>query len=536
MFHMHRHVLHALGLLSLGVVLAGCQPPDTTPTSALVVTEPSAIVAIPTAAQPSLHVASPTMVLATAVPLSTIQSRITASPIVTEQPTPLPTLTAITNGIAPTLPPPAPPPFVRTADRLPADQPWVLVDDGTHVCGESAFDQSLIAIDHTGGWTRLNRRVTTYAKRPGLPPLLATCTAAGTTAIVDPMRWTSVRLALEPGFFINQLVVSPDQKQAVFCHSVYECRYSAPAFQHGAVAPFSSGRPGGDGPFGMLAGWGHNGLYYAFAYDIPRSTIVLFVGDPAHPANSQFLGRDFLYTVDSAHDRLLHILHNPPPAFINFSYGDLIRSDGLLLSDLRKGTTQTIEQAAWVTTPTFAPDGMAITYFRAIRANATDVSPPAQRDLVVVDLVQNTKTILTHTLTFPLINGTPTEATLWSQDGQRIIIGTQSPHGARQVAVLTRDGALLNTVSLPELKFPTWGITRDDQLLLYWNDGQGVSWLPLRAGDAPYAPDMLMSGRITAVILPSMRSDTPAPIGPTSAAPLPVTQLPAPTISTPTPT
>lgn len=241
------------------------------------------------------------------------------------------------------------------------------------------------------------------------------------------------------------------------------------------------------------------------------------------------LERDSPLALDSAHDQFLRILYTPLSP-LSFSY-DLIRSDGMTLSDLHKGTTQTIEQPAWIANPTFAPDGMALAYFRALLRNGSDIALPTHRELVVVDSTQNTKAILTDTLTFP-----PSFAPIWSQDGQRIIIGTQSPHGARQVAVLTRDGALLNTVSLPELKFPTWGITRDDQLLLYWNDGQGVSWLPLRAGDAPYAPDMLMSGRITAVILPSVQGDTPAPIDPTSVAPLPVTQLPAPTISTPAPT
>src|SRR4051812_34516864 len=115
MFHLYRPVLHALGFLSLGVALVGCQPPETTPTNSLVVTEASAIVALPTTVQSGLPAASPTMVLTTAVPPSATQIRITPSPTVTEQPTALPTLTAITYGIAPTLPPPSPPPFDRTA-------------------------------------------------------------------------------------------------------------------------------------------------------------------------------------------------------------------------------------------------------------------------------------------------------------------------------------------------------------------------------------------------------------------------------------
>ncbi len=72
------------------------------------------------------------------------------------------------------------------------------------------------------------------------------------------------------------------------------------------------------------------------------------------------------------------------------------------------------------------------------------------------------------------------------------------------------------------------GVTNDDQLVLDRQEA-GVSWLPLRPGDAPYTPAIARMGvNITVAYLPPPQPGTAPFAYATATTPLPVTQLPTP--------
>jgi len=104
----------------------------------------------------------------------------------------------------------------------------------------------------------------------------------------------------------------------------------------------------------------------------------------------------------------------------------------------------------------------------------------------------------------------PNQATLWSQDSQRIIATTLTLQGGQQASVLARDGALRNTGPLPSGY--VFGLTGDDQLILDVGDGNGVRWLPLLPKATPYAPDVIQAGGgIAAIYLPASGNSTAHP-------------------------
>jgi hypothetical protein len=202
----------------------------------------------------------------------------------------------------------------------------------------------------------------------------------------------------------------------------------------------------------------------------------------------------------------------------------------MTLFDLRQGTTQTVDMAAWLSVPAITSDGTTLAYFRADQDLSNIPSPRVE--LVLFDIARQTKTVLTDTLGSPFAmatHGFANTATFWSQDGERIIATTLSPQGGQLASLLARDGTLINTVPLPWGS--VFGLTGDDQLVLDQQDGHIVRWLPLRAGAAPYAPDVrLTDGVISSIALPpSGRSTVPPPAArATTVTPLPVTQLPTP--------
>ncbi len=66
-------------------------------------------------------------------------------------------------------------------------------------------------------------------------------------------------------------------------------------------------------------------------------------------------------------------------------------------------------------------------------------------ELVVVDIVHTTQTVLTDTVGSPLHVDDLTHgigSTLWSQDSQRIIAALMTPQGQPQALLLGRDGTL----------------------------------------------------------------------------------------------
>jgi Tol biopolymer transport system component len=543
MDRLRRRSWHALiiGTLSLGLALGACAPGTIIPTSRA--EHPAAVVASaipPTAVSPSAPVAVPTMpMVRTTAAVASVIPQLTALPSTATwpaAPTPVPALTP--TVAVPTEFPTAPPlTHVREADRLASDQPWVLVSDAPHLCGASLGDlgYSLIAIDRAGGLTRLNRGVMAIAKRLGAPPLLVTCEADGAFAIVDPLHWTSAPLSIPPGITVAQIVLSPDQQQVILrlgCIQPYQCPMNSPVqlqivdLQTGtmhSVPDFSMLLSVGGGPYSSesvdteLLGWGRKGLYYTVSINEKIPTFTLNLLDLAGPqAISQTLAQNTHYMLDSSHDRMLVISDTLTSENISFT-----------LSDVRQHTTQILEQGRWLSSPVFAPDGAALAYFRSDDLYSGQLP---HMELVVFDITRNTTTVLTDMFATPsnLVSGGALNTGLaWSQDGQRIYAGTRSPQGVSQASLLTRDGILLNTVTVTD--GAALEITSDDQLILNGQDGHVVSWLPLRAGAAPYAPSVMMDGYVSSMFLPPLGSSAPPPAARTNAAvPMPLPSARAP--------
>src|SRR5262249_18267777 len=95
------------------------------------------------------------------------------------------------------------------------------------------------------------------------------------------------------------------------------------------------------------------------------------------------------------------------------------------------------------------------------------------------------------------VQGNAHQATFWSPDGQRIVVTTQSQSG-QHASLLTRAGALIDTVPLPSTSI--FGVMNEDQLVV--QGGAGIQWLPWRAGAAPYAPDVAEGS--TAIYMPPL--------------------------------
>src|SRR5262245_19731371 len=223
-----------LGVLSGCVVLAACRPGSTAPV--VVAPTPAAAMAssslgIPTAMPatvatsstlPSPAIAPPTAatppnVLPDAIPTASAPSQSTPlSPSIARlSPSEIDRLTAIalaTSSAILRAPSPTSPP---QAARLPADQPWFLISDEHPRCRPQIPASHLVTVNPAGQLTQLDHDVTAMAERPGQPPLLATCAADGSAALLDPVGWRSFQLALQLDVVVTQLLLSPDHKYAI---------------------------------------------------------------------------------------------------------------------------------------------------------------------------------------------------------------------------------------------------------------------------------------------------------------------------------
>ncbi len=425
------------------------------------------------------------------------------------------------------------------AATLPADQPWLLVDDEQSYCGPGVVASALIAVDRAGALTQLDRGVTAMADRPGAPPLLATCGADGTSTIVDPVGWTSTPLAMDPGIQVYNFVLSPDGQQALLqltCYSSTSCeasRYLAPRvidLLTGAIRPLTHFPVPIWEPIGpttnnlslSMEGWGAAGLYYELVGK--GGWTQLNVIDPADP---QATPRELLtytrYVLDSANDLLI--------AF----QGQTIDNISLVLSDLRRGTTQTIAEGEQITSLSFTPDGAALFYTRIAKDSSNIPTPfglpddpsivylqPVREEVVIYDIARSTNTILKNTYSdLSALQGPDGGAVTWSRDGERMTViasmevltftATKITRSVYwQATLLARDGTPINTVQLSAPIKKVFGLTHDDQLMISEDDTKGVSWLPLRPGVAPYASDIrLTEGQIRSIILPVEGSAVP---------------------------
>lgn len=405
-----------------------------------------------------------------------------------------PTLASVTQGPAPSEVLPSPVPAVDLlslprASSIPTDLPWIFAHNDFDLCPAADRVSYMIAIDRAGQLTRLSQIVTAYARRPGAPPLLLACGSDGSASLLDPQGWTSVRLDLEPGTRISQMVLSPDQGRAALltmCEQGAGCNdgQAAQLFQivdlrTGALSrgPTLATSSGG-GPYHIsgsvdLLGWGQAGLYYSVTYSKAGGSYLMLI-DPYDPqAASRELANNRYYALDCAHDLLVRRSWSSEAA-------------GLSVLDLRHGTRQLIDQGPGLSLPAIAPDGSALAYLRRGRGNDSGAAP--HTELVRFDLARSTQTILAANLGAAAemqIVGSMQASTIWSQDSQRIIAVTQSAQGQPQASLLTRDGGLISTLPLPNSRL--LGVTADDQLVLEQSDRVGVSWLPIGAGAAPYA-------------------------------------------------
>ena len=478
---------HALILYALaGAALAGCQPINTAPTD--VAATRAAVVAPSAAGRPTASGPSPLAI-----------ARRTAAATVLPSPAP-----------ATPIPP-------RQSATLPADQPWFLVSAPYAPCGASSSTFHLVAIARGGQQTQLDRYITAVGERPGAPPLLATCDADGSAAILDPIDWTAIKMALEPRTVVLQVLVAPDQQRALLRTTCPRCPEWVEVNQmlnlRSGTLQWASALPASFSHYDnaetvTLLGWGDEGVYY-FTERNKAGGTRFAVTDPDDPQSDHTLAKNANYVLGLSHDLLVAIDSQPA-------------TDSMTLLDLHHGTTQTIDQADWLSVPAIAPDGTALAYFRS-------------RQLVIFDIIRRTKIIVSDALGSPLelyTHGMQNSPTVWSPDGQRLVVATDAPRRGQQAFLLARDGTLISSVPLPN--GGVFGVTGDDDLLM---DKQvnGVSWLPLRPGAAPYAPDIVLSSEISiapAYLPPSGRNAAPAPRA-TAATPLPVTQLPTPAIPTP---
>lgn len=546
MHYLHFRSYRALlvGVFSGGLVLAACQPagnppagtatpvsrgPNAVPSSVAATNPPSELSPTSTTAEPSAALTDASS--AAAAPLE---------PISTTSPTPVPplggdafTAVALADSTSSAIALSSRP--LPLANRLSADQPWFLVVDEHNQCGQGVSNYRLLAIDRAGQPTQLDRGVTASAQRPGMPPLLATCAADGTSAIADPVRWSSLPLSLDPGVVVTQLMLSPDRQRAAVrttCWLSSICDNGRPILESqildlrsGAMRPAPGlpvssygGGPGGDSVGVSYLAWGAGGLYYSTSRSKAGGTTVEVI-DPNNPqAGGRELARNAQYVLDSDNDLLITL--SSPAGY-----------PSMVMFDLRHGTTQTIDQAAWLSVPAIAPDGTALSYFRSEQDLYNVISPTVE--LVVFDIAHNTKTVLTDTLgtPFEVYRHTATNAaTLWSRDSQRLIAFTQNQRDGQHASLLARDGALISAVALSSAGI--FGVTNDDQIVL---DEAGLTWLPLRPGAAPYAPNVsLTDGNVDLMIYAPPADSSAAPLPPVAATTrLPVTQLPTPAVPTP---
>jgi hypothetical protein len=415
--------------------------------------------------------------------------------------TPLPTETYVVPST------PTPPPSVVS---LPTDQPWFLVNNESRQCGYGVGSRQLITIDPTGRSIQLDHRITAWAERPGAPPLLATCSADGVAAIVDPVDWIRHPVALRPGSSIDSLVVSPDQQRAIIrtiCWAETPCAQQTGqspetymldlhtwAIQPAYNIPqtYAVGGPYQYVTTVDLLEWSSDGLYYSTTGSKAGPTTLDLI-DPDDPlAGSRVLLQNASYHIDSSRGRVV-------------SMDIRSKQPGLTLLDLRQDTTETIEQGTWIGTPALSPDGSTLVYLR-FNQNLSQIAS-SDVDIVLFDLEQHTKTVIARGL------GTPAQmwydgiggALFWSQDSQRIITITSSSGGTYSAFLLARDGTLFNKVSVATSR--VFGITNDDQLVM---GDRALTWVPLRPGDAPYAPTInLDPGMVEAAYLAP--SGTPPP-------------------------
>lgn len=492
----HRWFAPLVCLLLGPGTLAACSPTATAP---------------PTLTSPA---ASPPV--ATAPP--TLNSPAASPPVATAPPT----LTS----------PPTKPVAATPGHSLPTTAPWLISGLDSTPCGIHAATQGVSAIAPDGSMTALDMTITAIGWRQGAPPLLATCDPGAPPTIIDPLGWTRTPLNLTPGLIIFALVPAPDGRRALAVATCPDCSADEPSPQghlvdltSGATSPFPYIQAyEASGPYSASISqrpirWGGQGIYVEVGGKGYRALDLVSPDSPN--TSSRKLVEQTVFELSPTADRLAFSKLLPDG------------STALVLADLARGTTQAIDQAVTISSPTFTPDGDTLAYFRS--------SGPSLEDsvqLVRYNLETATQTVLPFQAGWPATLSLSTlgnSALIWSQDGQRLIALTQPPgRSAFRASLLSGDGTLINAVDLPQSIIH--GVTADDQLLLVFEgDQSGLRWLPLRQGGAPYAPAIsLPMGRfISAAVLPQGNAGLPAVTPPPAAAPPPVTQLPTPAIPTP---
>jgi hypothetical protein len=420
--------------------------------------------------------------------------------------------------------------------RLPTDQPWFLIADESNQCGDGIPSSHLVAIDRAGRQTQLDQGITSSAERLGAPPLLATCAADGSAALLDPMSWTRTPLPLPPWVTVTQIILSPDQHSAILqlaCWIGSRCDESRPSFVDNQIIDLVSGAispapylPTSYSLYGAsvsiaFLGWGDAGLY-SFESRNKAGGTALRVIDPYDAQGSAHeIASNVGYALNSSLDLLaVAAIQSPPRSMTVF--------------DLRRGSREEIDRAAWLSNPALAPDGSALAYFRSDQDQGG--VPPQHVELIVFDLTHHTRAVLPVSLGMPFeisTYGLMSSATFWSRDSQRIIALSYDASGAAQASLLTRDGALIHTVPLPAGQF--LGITDDDQIMLDLADIHHLSWLPLRPGATPHLPPITFGTWSSVAYMPPLAPPDLPPTPAATAPPPAVTQLPIPAAPTPLP-
>ncbi len=363
------------------IALTACQSASTTAT---IVVTPSATLAVPATAGPptTLPNASPAVfepaLLTPAVAPSEVNLALTAADIASLEPTAL-------------VPTPLP-----LASTLPLDQPWLRSEDWAHLCGPNISSYRLVAVDRAGGQTQLDRGITAVTERPDAPPLLATCAADGSTALLDPTSWDSLPLGLAPFTIIDQMLVSPDQQQAIIqtsCRSQMPCDQSLPVqiyfvdLRTGALRLLENVNSSA-----FLSTWTAGGIYTVVPIDDKLGSSFFAVIHPTTPQAS----------FPSTKERALITFDRAGKLLVSMDTRGSPRS--LTLSELGQDTPQLIEQAAWLSPPAIAPDGTALAHFRSDVDQENSGTGSAPAELVLYDIIQRTKTVLTSTLAMPVDN------------------------------------------------------------------------------------------------------------------------------------
>ncbi len=78
----------------------------------------------------------------------------------------------------------------------------------------------LIAIDRAGEGGRSSIALSLPWQSGRRAALAMTCAADGTAAILDSVDWANIPVALEPDVVVNQLLLSPNRKQALPQHNL----------------------------------------------------------------------------------------------------------------------------------------------------------------------------------------------------------------------------------------------------------------------------------------------------------------------------